>query len=301
LHVFEHQFPGQVRGIPWLASALRRIKDLDDWFEAELVAKQIEACFGLVITGGPESLTPMEMAAANANEEVDNKRIEKLAPGMVQYLDEGESASTIDPQRPGGTFVPFVERATRSIAASLSIPYEVISKDYFRTTFSSGQLAMLDGRTSFKLRRQTMIDAFLTPFWGRFVDSVMFESEADGTLDLTSYVGDKQRYIDHTWISPGWGFLNPRDEIKALTDAVTANITNLNSIYAEKGEDFETQIMVRRDELMRLAEVDVDVRAYRQELEKAAGIEPEQQPGDVAPDDGTSSQTEQDKAAEAQP
>ena len=55
LHVFEKQFPGQTRGIPWLAAALDRIKDLDDWFEAELIAKQVEACFGLVFTGGEDS------------------------------------------------------------------------------------------------------------------------------------------------------------------------------------------------------------------------------------------------------
>ena len=52
LHAFEKLFPGQTRGIPWLAPAVDRIKDLDDWFEAELIAKQVEACFGLIFTGG---------------------------------------------------------------------------------------------------------------------------------------------------------------------------------------------------------------------------------------------------------
>lgn len=304
LHVFETDFPGQHRGIPWLAPALPRIKDLDDWYEAELIAKQIEACFGIVFTGSEDGVSPMDVAEANSSIEVNGRRLETIEPGMVHYASSGETVTTIDPQRPGGTFVPFVERTLRSIASTLNIPYELMAKDYFRTTFSSGQLAMLDGRNGFKLRRQTMIDGFLIPFWRRFVDDAVFENEALGTIDISAYVADKKAYTEHDWVAPGWGFLNPRDEVKAITEALNANITTMSTVYAERGQDFDTQIAKRRDELLRLAEIEVEVRAYKRDLEEAADLPSE---NDAVQSDGMSgaeeesNQNAEDQVVENQP
>ena len=281
IHCFEQLFAGQVRGIPWMASSLPRMKDLDDWFEAELVAKQVEACFGLIFEGAPDGVSPLDVAASNADAVANGKQLEELEPGMIHYAANGESVKTVDPSRPGGTFAPFVERTNRSIAATLNLPYEILAKDYFRTTFSSGQLAMLDGRHGFKMRRQTMVDGCLIAIWCRFVNDVVFANEADGTIDITRYVADRTPYEMHIWVAPGWGFINPRDEIRALTEALDADMTNLSSIYAEKGEDMETQLEKRKTELMMLTEMDVEVRAYRMQLEEAAGLPPtevEEQP-----------------------
>ncbi|MBF0175184.1 MAG: phage portal protein, partial [Magnetococcales bacterium] len=50
VHLFDRMRPGQNRGVTWFAPALLRMRDLDDYDEAELVRKKIEACFvGFVI------------------------------------------------------------------------------------------------------------------------------------------------------------------------------------------------------------------------------------------------------------
>jgi len=276
IHAFDRLYPGQSRGVPWLASSIDRMKDLDDWFGAELTAKNIESYFALLISGGENSEAPIDIAIGNATETTGSgKKIEKIEPGMIEYLDEGAEVKTVDPQRPGGTFSPFVEKANRSIAATIGLPYEILSKDFFRTTFSSGQLAMLDGRHGFKLRRQTLIEGVFSPIWGVFVDEAVFSSEANGTIPINEYVSDRRRYERATWISPGWGFINPRDEVRAMSGALEANITNLTTIYSERGEDFSLQMEKRRDELMRLTEIEVEVEAYREELRDAAGLQPD--------------------------
>jgi capsid protein len=154
IHVFDPMFPEQSRGIPWLATAMNRAKDVDDFFEAELIAKQIEACFGLVFTGGKDSPDPMSIAEGNATASVNGSRIEELSPGFTHYAGDGESVSTIDPQRPGSSFAPFIEASLRGVAAALNYPYEILAKNFFRTTFSSGRLAMLDGWMGFAMRQQ---------------------------------------------------------------------------------------------------------------------------------------------------
>jgi capsid protein len=43
--------PGQVHGVPRLASSLIKLRDLDEYEEAELVRKKIEACFTAFVKG----------------------------------------------------------------------------------------------------------------------------------------------------------------------------------------------------------------------------------------------------------
>src|SRR5690606_27084232 len=51
LHLFERLRPGQVRGVPWFAPAILKLRDLDEYDDAELVRKKIEACFAAFVTG----------------------------------------------------------------------------------------------------------------------------------------------------------------------------------------------------------------------------------------------------------
>jgi capsid protein len=37
LHLFERLRPGQVRGVPWFASVILKLRDLDDYDDAELI------------------------------------------------------------------------------------------------------------------------------------------------------------------------------------------------------------------------------------------------------------------------
>ena len=222
---------------------------------------------------------------------------------MIHYARHGEEVKTVDPQRPGATFAPFVEQTLRSIAAALNIPYEVISKNFFRTTFSSGQLAMLDGRHGFKARRQTLIDAILVPLWGRFVNDAVFFNEADGTIDITLFVLDPEPYTQCVWVPPGWGFINPRDEVRAATDALAADITTLATLYAERGEDSDVQLRQRQEEKLTEVRNAIERRKLQWELELSAGLphldeagKPQAKPSDDDEDEGN--QNEQDKEPE---
>jgi len=297
LHIKDSSFPQQSRGIPWLAAALDKLKDLDDYWEAELVAKQVEACFGLIFTQGPDGEDPMSVASGNASQIVDRKQLEDLEPGLIHYAANGETVTTVDPQRPGATFGPFVEKTLRSIAATLNFPYEILAKDYFRTTFSSGQLAMLDGRHGFKMRRQVIIDDFLFPLWKRLVNDIVFNTEADGSIDLMDYTVDPDPYLKHSWVAPGWGFINPRDEVRALTEGLEADITTLSDIYAEKGQDVETQLRRRLEEKMMLMKQSVALRAEQKRLEEAAGLPPSETE-ETSADDDESSQSAEDRQEE---
>ena len=52
-HLFERQRV-QSRGVPWGAPAMRALRDLDDWQNAELVRKKTEACLVGIVFGADE-------------------------------------------------------------------------------------------------------------------------------------------------------------------------------------------------------------------------------------------------------
>jgi len=265
LHVFDPLFPDQSRGIPWLANAMNRAKDVDDFFEAELIGKQIEACFGLVVKGGKSSVSPHEIAEGNAARvSADGTRIEEIRPGMVQYLNDGEDITKIDPNRPGGSFAPFSELSLRSVAASLNYPYELLAKNFFRTTFSSGRLAMLDGWMGFAMRQQVIVDQGLCPIWRRVVYDAVFEGELDGLVSASNYLMFPYRYERQRWASQARGFLDPTKEVRAHVEALDAGISTKSDIFAERGQDWEDA----EEQLDAEARKRIELRTAREAFER---------------------------------
>ena len=57
LHLFDRLRPGQVRGVPWLAPVILKLRDLDEYDDADLVRKKIEACFAAFVTGADDEET----------------------------------------------------------------------------------------------------------------------------------------------------------------------------------------------------------------------------------------------------
>jgi lambda family phage portal protein len=294
VHLFDPLFPAQSRGIPWLAASMNRLQDLEDFWEAELIAKQIEACFALVFTGSSEDDSPLAIAEGNSNEtESTGKRLEEIQPGMIHYARDGESVNVVDPNRPGSSFAPFIEHTLRNIAGALNYPYELLAKNFFRTTFSSGQLAMLDGRMAFRMRRKVLIEQFLEPLYRRFVHENVFMDELGGLIDLLTYRDAPHEYERHIWQPQGWGFINPRDEVRANSQELEDDTTTLAAIYGEKGLDADDQLERRFEEKKVLLEQDVDLRKMQWDLETTAGIphkeeQEEEKPsgvGDDAEDD----------------
>jgi len=274
IHVFDPMFPEQSRGIPWLATAMNRAKDVDDFFEAELIAKQIEACFGLVFTGGKDSPDPMSIAEGNATASVNGSRIEELSPGFTHYAGDGETVTTIDPQRPGSSFAPFIEASLRGVAAALNFPYEILAKNFFRTTFSSGRLAMLDGWMGFSMRQLVLIEQFLRPLWRRLVNDAVFIGEMDGLIDPIDYLARPHVYQRHKWVGQGRGFIDPDKEVRAHLRANEGGIETKAFIAAEKGEDWEDNEEQLDVEERRKIELRIEREVWENELRASRGLPP---------------------------
>lgn len=286
LHVFDPLFSGQSRGLPWMAAAVNRLKDAEDVVEFTIISMQIEACFTAFVKPGDNGVSPHDRARATSNStDSSGNRLEEVRPGAIEYLNQGEDVEFGNPQRPGGTFLPMIEFTLRSIAACLNYPYELLANNFYRTTFSSGRLAMMVGRLGFNMRRQTLIEKLLVPIWKRVVWESVLVGELDGLVRSEVYAARPHVYERHTWQAKrGVIHINPEQEVKAHAKELETDTNTLADIYAESGLDWEDRLRQRFTERSAKVKQDVELVALRRRLEEASGLQPgESDPEQPAP------------------
>jgi hypothetical protein len=97
IYHYEKERPGQLLGVPRLAASIMRLRDVDEYQEALLVKKKIEACFAA------SSLRPATIGRSSPSVETEttadgtSRRVEKLSPGTIIYGKEGEEVTFGNP------------------------------------------------------------------------------------------------------------------------------------------------------------------------------------------------------------
>jgi len=142
LHIYEKTRPGQSRGVPVLAPSMLKMRDLDDYEEAELVRKGIEACFAAFVKTDVDGLT---MGEASPESESSARRIENLSAGMIQYLKPGEDVTFGSPSGVQG-YNDYIRTQLHAIAAGAGITYEQLTGDLSQVNYSSIRAGTLEFR-----------------------------------------------------------------------------------------------------------------------------------------------------------
>lgn len=256
-HLYHVARSGQTRGVPFFAPVLNYFKDLSEYAEAELVAARIAACFSLFIT----SEASMDVGSSNLFDRNSKDQIvEGLEPGMIKHLLPGESITSFNPQRPSSTFEPFVDRILRAISAALGLPYELVAKDFSKTNYSSARAALLEARRYFKVRQEWLSRKFCQIVWEMVLEEAYLKNE----LGSTPFYENQKDYVQASWITPGWEWVDPLKEAQAFEVGLKNNIITHSDIYASQGKDWEEAFYQRQRE---------------RTLQKELGIEEEEKDG----------------------
>lgn len=256
LHCFEELFPGQLRGVPWIAPAMARLKDLKDFVHANLIAEQVAACHSAFITGITDPVVIAEQGRSRSN-------LEDLSPGTIQYLADGEGVAFSDPARPGTTLAPYVEWALHGVAAAIRYPYELLAKQ-FTNNFSGGRLALIDGRITFKVWQSCLIESMLEPVWEKFIDQCVFQGAID--IDPVVYEANRSHFLQHAWIPPGWPWVDPEKEVTADLAAIAGGLQTETESLAARGRDFDETLAQREREAMAKMKSQARIRDARVQL-----------------------------------
>ncbi len=220
LHLFERQRPGQVRGVPWLAPVILKLRDLDEYDDAELVRKKIEACFAAFVTGDEDGAT---LGAASTD--ALGRRVESFEPGMIEYLAPGKDVKFAAPSA-SGDYDAYLRVQLHAIAAGLGLTYELLTGDLSQVNYSSIRAGLLEFRRRMEaLQWQLLVPGFCRPVWRRFVEV----AQATGALP--------QGEIAAEWTAPRFEAVDPLKDVQADILAVRAGLMTLKEAIARQGYD----------------------------------------------------------------
>ena len=227
IHVFRRDRPGQGRGVPWGAAVISRLRDFDDFSDAQLLKQKISACFtGFVIdsesqdTGGAPPLA------------------ESLEPGSIEILPAGKDVRFASPPSVG-EFDQFSRSMLLQIAAGYGITYEALTSDLSQANYSSARMGHLEfSRNIDCWQKQILIAQLLGPVWGWFKQAA-------------EIVGDDPADVRMHWTPARRDLIDPQKEVGAIIEAVRGGLMSLSEAIRRSGyEPGEVMAEIARDAAM---------------------------------------------------
>lgn len=224
LHIYQVDRPGQARGVPWLASAIARLQDFDDYADAVLMQQKVAACFAAFVQDFDGAATPL------GDTETEDDKIESLEPGHIQYLPAGKTVTFASPP-PLSDHTTFTTTNLRRIAASLGVTYEDLSGDYSQVNFSSARMGRLAHYANVNDWRWNMIVPQLCDGVFRWV------------MDVAAAFQEWPETPHAEWAPPPMPMLEPEKEGLAYQRLMRTGVMTLYEVLRERGEDPETHLV----------------------------------------------------------
>ncbi len=236
--------PGQTRGVPWFAAAIKRLHHLAGYEEAEVVrARASSSLMGFISSPEGELI---------GDDVYDADRVTNFEPGVFKYLAPGESVNVPQLDAPDGQFEPFLRAMLRAVAASIGCSYETVSRDFSQSNYSSSRLSLLEDREHWRMLQQHLIDHLYWPVFERW----MMAAIGSGALQLPGGVAMPGMYHQLVrWFPRGWGWVDPTKEVQAYQAAVRCGFATQAQIVAEQGMDLEDILQGRATEVQRAAQL----------------------------------------------
>lgn len=224
LHYFITYRPGQGRGYPMGVSAFIRMKDLDEFEDAELIRQKVSSAHAAFVRkSNPDG--------AGVISDDGRDEIERFAPGMVYYLNPMEEVTFNNPPTKNG-YADYTKDVKRTVAAGYSVPYELLTGDYSNANFSS----LKAGFTPFHKFVEHLQEVLLI---GQMCSDIhrifLFGCEMQGLIKIKEE--DPTDEFEVSWTPPSIPFLDPVKEVKAIENEIRAGLRSWSDAIRSRGYD----------------------------------------------------------------
>jgi lambda family phage portal protein len=219
IHVYECQRPGQSRGVPRLAPVLMKLRDLDDYEEAELLRKGIEACFAAFVETDNNDFFAGSEASASSSSVMD----ESIAAGMIKYLRPGEKITFGSPAAVQG-YNEFIRQQLHAVSAGSGITYEMQTGDLSQVNYSS----MRGGKLEFQRGAEVFQWLTFIPQYCRPIESAFRRASI---IAGAGRVGKAQ----FEWTPPKWDWVDPLKDASGVILELAAGLTSWEEEARRRG------------------------------------------------------------------
>lgn len=224
VHLFVADRPDQSRGFPWTCASMPRLKMLDGYAEAELVAART----GASRMGFFTKKTPDGWAGEIGG---DGNLSMDASPGTIEELPQGVEFQSWDTNHPNSGYGDYVKSILRGVASSLGISYNTLSSDLEGVNYSSIRAGLLEEREVWKCLQRFLIEHLMEPIFEEWL-----------TLELLS--GRLGLPYEKMWKfnvpefqGRRWAWVDPKKDMEAAILSVRSGMSSLRAEIAKNGGD----------------------------------------------------------------
>lgn len=262
IHLYVPQRFSQSTGVPQIHSVLQRMKMLDGYNEAELVAARAGACkMGFLTSNNPEEYVP-------DSEGSNGEQYMEMQEGTIEKLPMGYDFKPWDPNHPNSAYPDFTKAAMREISGGLNLSYNSLANDLEGVNYSSIRAGVLEDREQYKKVQSWFIRRLRAPLFQAWLFAALLNRAIKlpngSALPFLKY--DKFKAAKH--IGRRWAWVDPAKDMAAIEKALAMKLTSHRRELGKQGID--------------IAEIAAEIAAD-EELGFRGGEDEEQQPGKKPP------------------
>jgi lambda family phage portal protein len=229
-HMFRHERPGQVRGVPWFAPILSTARDLSDILDAANVKARVEACFAGFITNSDESMPLLDDNGAISS--MPNAMVTSLEPGMLKELRSGQDIKFAAPTSTSQLETILINNL-QAMAAGVGCTYDQATGDLRQANYSSLRAGKIEfWRLIGKLQQHVIIPQLCKPVWQRFINRAV----------LSGRLKARPGGYPVRWVVPAKEMIDPKKDFDATKNLVRAGAMTPQEFIASFGGDWRTSI-----------------------------------------------------------
>ena len=239
IHFYRPMRPGDLRAVSVLAPIMSRMKMLDGYMEAEVVAARSAAAkMGFYInTGNPNE--PFPDASTTTD---DGEFLTDAEPGTWSKLPVGWDIKESNPTHPNANQPAFIKANLRGAASGVGLSYNMLANDLEGVNLSSLRHGMLDERQTWMDWQRDMIDCVMSPIYLAWLSSALLAAPGE----MAGLPASKRsKFEDHEWYGRRWAWIDPLKEIQALQAEADLGITPIPDIIRDRAKDPEDVIAQR--------------------------------------------------------
>ncbi len=266
IHVWDRRRISQFSGIPWLVAVVMEAYRMEDFRHITQDAARLQTIFGaflkssfpgiqlgagLALGGQAAPIKPGATGAEEAPTEIGGPLIQKLPTGTdLQFTPTAH---------PGSNYEPFVKDSQRWQSTGLGMSFEAFANNYTDSSYASARSGALEERLGYRGQQQFLDRTLCSKVYAWFIEAHLLA----GLGSLPGYTRDPLRYQESVVSSfPGWSWVDPQNDAAASEKLLDLTLTTHRALAAQRGEDFDENIEILREEY----QAKIELEKLKQEL-----------------------------------
>lgn len=227
LHVFDPLFPGQVRGLTWLAPVLLKLRDRDEASDAMLMQMKVAA----LMTGFVSS---PEGGTAGLDGDIEGSSVNvSLEPGAMRILPPGAKVDFSSPGNGLSQAVDFLKAQDREIASGVGLTFAMLTGDLGEANYSSERVGLLEFRRRAEMLQRNLVESgLLRPLWQRWINIRELANDLPPATTAADLMAVR-------FVAPGWAWVDPKNDVESDVLAISAGLKSREEVVAARGRDID--------------------------------------------------------------